>query len=120
MKIGIIGVGNMGSALGKLFAQRGHEIMFGFSRDTRKIEQAVRSSGSNAKSGTPEQAARFGCADADARKDAVLSRWPCLPMIVSSQMLPRSKVPNSLQETGVAVGWNRLAHSIPQSSSRAL
>jgi predicted dinucleotide-binding enzyme len=60
MKIGIIGVGNMGSALGKLFAKHGHEIMFSFSRDPHTIEQAVTNSGSNARSGTPEQAARFG------------------------------------------------------------
>ena len=60
MKIGIIGVGNMGSALGNLFAKHGHEIMFSFSRDPKAIEQAAANAGSNGRSGTPEQAAHFG------------------------------------------------------------
>jgi predicted dinucleotide-binding enzyme len=60
MKIGIIGVGNMGSALGNLFAKHGHEVMFSFSRDPQTIEQAATNAGSNARTGTPEQAARFG------------------------------------------------------------
>jgi glycerol-3-phosphate dehydrogenase len=41
MKIGIIGAGNMGSGLGKLFAKNGHEVMFSFSHDPHQIEQVV-------------------------------------------------------------------------------
>ena len=29
MKIGVIGAGNVGGALGKLWADKGHEIVFG-------------------------------------------------------------------------------------------
>jgi predicted dinucleotide-binding enzyme len=60
MKIGIIGAGNIGSGLGKLFAKTGHEVIFSFSRDPHKLEQAVIEAGPNARSGTPEEAARFG------------------------------------------------------------
>lgn len=60
MKIGIIGTGFMGSGLGKLFARHGHQVMFSFSHDPDKIQQAVTDAGSNAKSGTPIEAAQFG------------------------------------------------------------
>jgi len=60
MKIGIIGSGNIGSGLGSAFAKNGHEVMFSFSRDLHKLEQVVVEAGPNARSGTPEQAARFG------------------------------------------------------------
>lgn len=60
MKVGIVGAGNMGSNLGNLFAKHGHEVMFSFSHDPQRIQQAVTNAGPNARSGTPEQAARFG------------------------------------------------------------
>jgi predicted dinucleotide-binding enzyme len=60
MKIAILGSGNIGSGLGGLFAKEGHEVMFSFSRDPQKIQQVVAEAGPNARSGTPEQAARFG------------------------------------------------------------
>ena len=60
MKIGIVGTGFMGSGLGKLFARQGHEVLFSFSRDADKIQQAVNNAGANAKSGTPVEAAQFG------------------------------------------------------------
>jgi 8-hydroxy-5-deazaflavin:NADPH oxidoreductase len=60
MKIGIIGVGNIGSGLGNLFSKAGHEVMFSYSHDPQKIQRVVDEAGPNAQSGTPEQAARFG------------------------------------------------------------
>lgn len=60
MKIGIIGSGNMGSGLGSLFAKKGHRVMFSFSSDPEKLQQVVAEAGPNSRSGTPEQAARFG------------------------------------------------------------
>lgn len=60
MKVGIVGAGNMGSNLGNLFAKHGHEVMFSFSHDPQRIQQAVTNAGPNARSGTPEQAVRFG------------------------------------------------------------
>jgi predicted dinucleotide-binding enzyme len=60
MKIGIIGVGNIGSGLGSLFAKNGHEVMFSYSHDPQKIQRVVDEAGPNAQSGTPQQAVRFG------------------------------------------------------------
>lgn len=56
MNIGIIGTGAMGSALGKLWAQQGHQVLFSFSRDPKKLEAAAQSAGANAKVATPQEA----------------------------------------------------------------
>lgn len=60
MRIGIIGSGNMGSALGKLWAQQGHQVMFSYSRDRTKLEAIAAEVGANAQVGTPSEAAHFG------------------------------------------------------------
>lgn len=58
MKIGIIGTGRLGSALGKIWAEKGHMIMFG-SRDPQKAKKLANSIGSNTTGGTYEEAAKF-------------------------------------------------------------
>lgn len=60
MKIGIIGAGNIGSGLGTLFARAGHEVLFSYSRDRAKVDRLAAGAGSNARSGTAEEAARLG------------------------------------------------------------
>ncbi len=60
MKIGIIGPGNMGSALARLWAANGHEIMVSYSRSENKLQALADELGEKASWGTPEQAARFG------------------------------------------------------------
>ncbi len=59
MNIGIIGAGNMGSGLGKIWAENGHKLMFSYSRDTSKLEKIAQSIGSNATVGTPTEAVQF-------------------------------------------------------------
>jgi 8-hydroxy-5-deazaflavin:NADPH oxidoreductase len=59
MNIGIIGTGNMGSVLGKIWAEHDHKIMFSYSRDTTKLEKVASSIGSNASVGTPAEAVKF-------------------------------------------------------------
>jgi predicted dinucleotide-binding enzyme len=61
MRIGILGSGEVGRALGKGFAGLGHEVKIG-SRDPHKVELAewVRTSGAAASAGTFEEAAEFG------------------------------------------------------------
>jgi 8-hydroxy-5-deazaflavin:NADPH oxidoreductase len=56
MKIGILGSGNMGGGLGKLWAKAGHQVMFSYSRDEGKLQQLALSAGGNAKAGTPLEA----------------------------------------------------------------
>lgn len=57
MKIGIIGSGNMGGSLGKIWAAKGHEVVFSFSQDPAKLEALAQAAGPNARVGTPRQAA---------------------------------------------------------------
>jgi 8-hydroxy-5-deazaflavin:NADPH oxidoreductase len=57
MKIGIIGAGNMGSALAKIWVNQGHEVMLSYSRDRTKLETLAQSI--NAGAGTVAEAVQF-------------------------------------------------------------
>ena len=59
MKIGIIGSGNMGRALGVRLAAVGHEVMFG-ARRPAQAHAAVDRAGSGATAGSNDEAAAFG------------------------------------------------------------
>jgi predicted dinucleotide-binding enzyme len=62
MRIGILGSGLMGGKLGTLFARAGHDVVFSYSHSSRKLETLARDAGTNARAGTPREAAL----DADA------------------------------------------------------
>jgi predicted dinucleotide-binding enzyme len=57
MNIGIIGAGNMGAGLGKLWAKAGHHVTFSYSRDENKLHELAKAAGANAKAGTLQEAA---------------------------------------------------------------
>jgi predicted dinucleotide-binding enzyme len=59
MKIGIIGIGSMGRALGLRWAQGGHHVLFG-SRDRDKADAAAAEAGGGAEAGDFDAAAAFG------------------------------------------------------------
>jgi 8-hydroxy-5-deazaflavin:NADPH oxidoreductase len=61
MKIGILGAGNMGATLGRLWAELGHDVFFGL-RDPKsaKAQAALSAVGSRARSGSAIDAAAFG------------------------------------------------------------
>jgi len=59
MKIGVIGSGHVGSALGTVWAQAGNEVMFS-SRNLDHDKELAAQVGANARAGTPQQAAAFG------------------------------------------------------------
>jgi 8-hydroxy-5-deazaflavin:NADPH oxidoreductase len=59
MKIGVIGSGNVGSALGRIWGKNGHLIRFS-SRNPEKLKALVESIGKNASYGLPAEAAEFG------------------------------------------------------------
>jgi len=84
MNIGIIGSGNMGSGLGKLWANHGHKILFSYTRDLHKLKGLAKSIGPNTQAGTPAEAAQFG--------EVVLL---CVPWIV---------IDDALQATGSLAG----------------
>lgn len=58
MKIGIIGTGRLGSTLGRLWAEKGHMIMFG-SKDPQKAKKLANSIGNNTNGGTYKETAEF-------------------------------------------------------------
>jgi predicted dinucleotide-binding enzyme len=57
MNIGVIGSGKMGSGLGRIWAEKGHQITFSFSRNPDKLE-ALAASIREARSGTPAEAVK--------------------------------------------------------------
>lgn len=57
MNIGIIGSGDIGSTLGRLWAKRGHRILFSFSHDRQKLERLAQECGNGARAVTPYEAA---------------------------------------------------------------
>jgi predicted dinucleotide-binding enzyme len=59
LKLAIIGTGRLGTALGKMWAEKGYIIMFG-SRDPQKAKKLASSIGSNTSGGSYEEAAKFG------------------------------------------------------------
>lgn len=59
IKIGVIGSGNVGSAIGRVWANAGHPVMFA-SRNLDHDKQLAASIGPNARAGTPAEAAAFG------------------------------------------------------------
>jgi NADPH-dependent F420 reductase len=61
MKIGIIGSGHVGGALGTRWAKAGHQVTFG-SRDSGApdMKQLLERAGSNARAATPQDAAKAG------------------------------------------------------------
>ena len=59
MKVGMIGSGNVGSALGRVWASAGHEVMFS-SRNLDNDKKLAAGIGANARAGTPREAAAFG------------------------------------------------------------
>jgi len=61
MRIGVSGAGNVGGALGRLWADKGHEIVFGL-RDPKdpKVLNLVKSTRSKARAASVQDAASFG------------------------------------------------------------
>lgn len=58
MRIGVIGAGNVGTALAKRLGPQGHDLMLSYSRDAARL--AATAAGLGARAGTPAEAAAFG------------------------------------------------------------
>jgi predicted dinucleotide-binding enzyme len=58
MRVGILGSGLMGGKLGTLFARAGHDVVFSYARQRKKLEDLAREAGGSAKAGTPGEAAK--------------------------------------------------------------
>ena len=60
MKIGILGAGNMTTALGQKFVGAGHTLLVSYSRDRAKLAKVAAEIGGGTQAGTPSEAAAFG------------------------------------------------------------
>lgn len=61
MKIGVIGAGSVGSALGKLWAQKGHKVTFGVRKtEDPRLHELLRSTAGHARVESLKDAAAFG------------------------------------------------------------
>jgi predicted dinucleotide-binding enzyme len=60
MNIGIIGSGKMGASMGKIWAKKGHKVLFSFSTDLANLRAVAETAGPAARSGTTAEAAAFG------------------------------------------------------------
>lgn len=59
MKIGILGSGNIGGSLGRLWAAAGHEVFFA-SRHPEELQELAEEAGHGARVGTSDEAMAFG------------------------------------------------------------
>ena len=104
MRIAILGSGNMGGTLGRLFAATGHTVTFSYSRDSAKLERLARTSGPRARAASPADAVR----DSDVLLLAVL--WAQMPHVLRLAGDVRGKVlidcsnPLTKSDDALAVG----------------
>jgi len=108
MKIGIIGTGNVGSALGEAWSMKGHEVMIG-SRDLQRAQKMAEEIKNNASGGTYEDTKKFG-------EVVVLAiHWPDVKSTLESMGDLNGKIlidcinPLKPQLSGLEVGFNTSA-----------
>jgi predicted dinucleotide-binding enzyme len=104
----------MGGKLGTLFARAGHDVMFSYSRDRKKLERLARDAGSGARAGSPAEAAE----DADAvllathwsrLKDVLAQTGDLSKKVVVSCSLPMNDDDSDLVITHTSSGIEELA-----------
>lgn len=119
MRIGILGSGLMGAKLGTIFARAGHEVVFSYSRSSKKLERLARDAGPTARAGSPAEAAQ----NADAvllavhwsRVDDVLTQTRDLPdTIVITCSLPMNADDTGLVVAHTSSGAEELAKKAPK------
>ena len=104
MRIAILGSGNMGSALGRLFAKAGHAVSFSYSRDPEKLERLASSSGPRASAASPADAAR------NATVVLLAVHWSQVPKVLKAAGSLQGKVlidctnPMNAADDALAVG----------------
>ncbi|MBC7934147.1 MAG: NAD(P)-binding domain-containing protein [Rhizobacter sp.] len=84
MKIGIVGSGNMGAALGTIWSKKGHQVMFSYSKDAEKLNRLAALNSNNAQ-GTVEEAVAFS--------DVIMLSIPysSLPEVLSNKTIFQNK-----------------------------
>jgi predicted dinucleotide-binding enzyme len=119
VKIGILGSGLMGAKLGTIFARAGHDVVFSYSHDEKKLERLARDAGPRARAGTPAEATR----GADALLLAV--HWSRVDDVlkqagdVSGKVIVSCSLPMNSDDTGLVIahdssGAEELQKKVPR------
>jgi len=119
MRIGILGSGLMGGKLGTIFARAGHDVVFSYARNERKLKGLANKAGGSASAGTPGEAARGADAVLLAvhwlRFDDVLKQAGDLSgKVVVSCSLPMNADDTALAVARTSSGAEQLAKKIPK------
>jgi 8-hydroxy-5-deazaflavin:NADPH oxidoreductase len=103
MRIGILGSGLMGAKLGTIFARAGHDVVFSYSHNERKLKRLARNAQGSARAGTPGEAALHADALLLAvhwsRVDAVLKQ----AVDLSGKVIITCSLPMNANDTALAV-----------------
>lgn len=119
MRVGILGSGLMGAKLGTILARAGHEVVFSYARNRKKLDGLARDAGGRARAGTPSDSVR----DADAillavhwsQMDDVLKEAGDLSgKIMISCSLPLNAANTELVVAHNSSGAEELATMIPE------
>ena len=119
MRIGILGSGLMGGKLGTIFARAGHDVVFSYSRDDRKLERLARDAGHGARAGTPAEATESAdlllLAVHWARIDDVLEKAGTMSgTVVVTCSLPMNADDTKLVVGQTSSGAEQLAKKVPK------
>jgi predicted dinucleotide-binding enzyme len=122
MKIGIVGAGNMGFGMGRLWAENGHEVCFSYSRSPAKLAATVAAAGINATLCTPIGAASFG------QVILLAVHWPQVSQVLGeirpylagkpllTCILPRNALHNNLSVGTGRSAAEKIARLVPRAS----
>lgn len=105
MRVAVLGSGNMGGALGRLFAAAGHDVAYSYARKHAKLEKLARASG-------PRARAAESIADAVNDADIVLLavHWSRVPAVLRAAGSLRGTIlidctnPMNASDTALVVG----------------
>ena len=118
MRIGILGSGLMGGKLGTIFARAGHDVIFSYSRNKKKLERLARDTRASARAGTPREAAQ----DADVLllavhwsrvDDALRQAGDVSGKVIVSCSLPMNEDDSDLVVAHTSSGAEELARKMP-------
>jgi predicted dinucleotide-binding enzyme len=119
MRVGILGSGLMGGALGTLLARAGHEVVFSYARSAEKLERLAREVKGKTRTGTVREAAQQAetlvLAVHWSRLDDVLTQAGDLPgKVLISCSLPMNEDNTELIVGGGSSGAEELAKRLPK------
>lgn len=110
MRIAVIGAGNVGGALGKLWASKAHEIVFGVRNPhDLKLQELIKAAGGKARAASVKDAASFG------EVVVLATPWPATEEAIKSAGTLAGKIlidcinPLASDLSGLVIGTNNSA-----------